>query len=76
MIVCHDLRTPRRQRLVNHLHRCGPRPLLEALLQVDAGSPLDTVLEAFCGLEPEDYAAAGADVLPINQLTVIDGGRR
>jgi hypothetical protein len=76
MIVCHDLRTPRRQRLVKHLHRCGPRPVLEALLHVDAGEPLDVVLEAFCCLKPEDYAAAGADVLPINKFRVVNGGRR
>src|SRR5262249_31970495 len=69
-------RTPRRQRLVKHLIECGERPVLEALLAVDGGQPLDVVWEDFCGLPPEPYQAVGADVLPIDEVTVVDGGRR
>jgi hypothetical protein len=69
-------RSPRRQRLVRRLVRCGERPVLEALIQTEAGTPLDTVLEAFCSLQPEDYAAVGADVLPIDRLKVVNGGRK
>jgi hypothetical protein len=69
-------RTPRRQRLVKHLIECGERPVLEALLAVEAGQDVDVVLEEFCRLQPEIYEAVGADVLPIDQVTVVDGGKR
>ena len=63
-------RTARQQHLAKHLHRCGPRPVLEALIAVDRGQGLDAVLEDFARLQPETYQAVGADTLPI------DGGRR
>jgi hypothetical protein len=69
-------RTPRRQRLVRHLVACGERPVLEALLAVENGQPLDTVLEDFARLQPEICEALGADTLPIDEMTVIEGGRR
>jgi hypothetical protein len=69
-------RTPRRQRLVKHLIECGARPVLEALLAVDAGQDLDVVLEDFCRLSPETYQSVGADVMPIDEAAVIEGGRR
>jgi hypothetical protein len=69
-------RTPRRQRLVKHLIECGERPVLEALLAVEAGQDVDVVLEEFCRLQPEICEAVGADVLPIDQVTVVDGGKR
>lgn len=68
-------RSARRQYLAAHLHRCGPRPTLEALIAVAAGQDLDFVLEDFCRLAPEVYESIGADVLPIDQIAVIDGGR-
>jgi hypothetical protein len=68
-------RNPRRQRLVAHLHACGPRPVLEALLAVAAGQSLDLVLEDFRRLAPEIYRTLGADVLPVEHLSVADGGR-
>ena len=40
-------RNARRQRLCKHLHRAGPRPVLEALIAVDSGQPLDDVLEDY-----------------------------
>jgi hypothetical protein len=69
-------RTPRRQRLARHLHQCGPRPVLEALIAVEGGAPLDEVLEDFCRLVPEVYQAMGADVMSVDRMTLIDGGRR
>jgi hypothetical protein len=67
-------RSRRRQHLARHLHACGPRPVLEALLEVEAGRPLDEVLHAFGRLPPELYAAVGADVLPIDEWALVDGG--
>jgi hypothetical protein len=58
-------RTPRRQHLALHLHRCGPRPVLKALLAVAGGHDLDATLEDFARLPPETYKALGADALPI-----------
>jgi hypothetical protein len=71
----HNIRTPRRQRLAAHLHARGPRPVLEALLAVAAGADLDEVLEDFARLTPELYQLMGADVLPIDQLAILKGGR-
>jgi hypothetical protein len=69
-----NAKNARRQRLARHLHRCGERPVFEALLAV--GQNLDFVLEDYARLQPEIYAAIGADVLPIDEVAVIDGGRR
>jgi hypothetical protein len=71
-----NTRSPPRQHLVRHLHQCGPRPVLEALIAVESGQDLDVVLEDFARLVPEVYAAVGADALPIDDVSVIDGGRR
>lgn len=67
-------RSPRRQQLVRHLHAAGPRPTLEALLEVAAGRDLDEVLARYARLPPAVYRALGADVLPID-TTAIGGGR-
>jgi hypothetical protein len=61
----------RRQYLVAHLCDCGPRPVLEALIAVDAGTPLHEVLEDFGRLPPALYRAMGADVLPIHRFVVV-----
>lgn len=66
----------RRQRLVAHLHRCGARPVLEALIAVAGGDDLDATLEDFANLRPEAYRRCGADTLPMKAWHVIDGGRR
>src|SRR6266536_1025429 len=71
----HPIRSPRRQHFARHVHACGPRPVLEALLAVAAGQALDEVLEDFARLPAEVYRAVGADVLPIDELAVIDGAR-
>lgn len=68
-------RSPRRQRLAAHLHACGPRPVFEALLELEAGRSLDEVLEGYGRIPARIYHALGADVLPIDVLAVIDGGR-
>ena len=44
---------PRRQRHAEHLHRLGPRPVLEALIEVEDGHHLDRVLADFARLDPE-----------------------
>jgi hypothetical protein len=73
----HEARNARRQRLVKHLWQAGARPVLEALLEVDAGRPLDEVLERFGRIPPHIYRTLGADVLaidvlvPVSAITVI-----
>ena len=71
-----DRRSPSRQRLVLHLHRCGPRPVLEALLALEAGQPLDDILEDFGRIPPHVYQAVGADHLALKYLFSVEGGRR
>jgi hypothetical protein len=51
------------------------RPTFEALLEVEAGRPLDEVLESYCRLAPEVYAAVGADELAVDEVVLIDGGQ-
>lgn len=60
----HAIRDPRRQRLAAHLHRCGPRPVLEALQEVANGRPLDDVLADFGGLDSEVCRAVGGHRFP------------
>ena len=67
-------RSPRTQRLAAHLHKCGPRPMLECLIAVAEGQPLDAALHDFDRLSPDLYRAIGADVLPVDRLTLIEGG--
>ena len=69
-------RSARRQRLVAHLHAAGPRPCLEALLEVAAGGNLDDVLEAYRRIPVSIFHAIGADRLPIDRLTIIKRGER
>ena len=53
---------PRRQRAAEHLHNLGPRPVLEALAEVEAGANLDRVLADFERIDAETVAALGADI--------------
>jgi hypothetical protein len=71
-----DPRNVRRQRLSLHLHSCGPRPVLEALLDVAAGRDLDETLEDFARVPVETYRAVGASPLPIQKISVVKGGKR
>ena len=71
-----EARHVRRQRLVRHLHQAGERPVLEALVAVEAGQLLDDVLADFGRIPINVYHAVGADRLPIDRpLAVVDGGR-
>jgi hypothetical protein len=65
------MRPARRRRLCAHLHSAGPRPVLEALLAVDSGQPLDDVLEDFGRIPADIYHAVGASSFP--QLSIISG---
>lgn len=60
----HNARNARRQYLVAHLHRAGPRPVLEAMLELERGHELDLVLEQFGRVPVEAYHAVGADAFP------------
>lgn len=60
---------------MKHLVACGPRPVLEALIAVASGQDLHAVLEDFARVPAEVYRAVGADVLPIDEIAVIDGAR-
>jgi hypothetical protein len=71
-----DARTPHRQHLVKHLVDCGDRSVLEALLAVDAGQDLDAVLEDFARLDPVIFEAIGADLMPVDSLFLVNGGRQ
>jgi hypothetical protein len=74
-------RTPRLQALMVHLHDLGPRAMLEVYIHVEAGMPLLEAVEIFCGIAPDDWAAA-VDELPTRSgaprraLKVIKGGRQ
>ena len=50
----------RRMELCAHLHAAGPRPVLEALIAVDRGQPLDDVLEDFARIPTDIYRAVFA----------------
>lgn len=56
--------SPRRQRAADHLYNVGPRPVLEALVEVEAGADLDSVLADFARLDPETVRQLGGDQFP------------
>ena len=70
-----DRRSIRRVHLSRHLHACGLRPLLEALIAVEQGHALDDVLADFARLPAETYRAVGADEFA-NQFRIVKGGRK
>ena len=53
-------RNARRQRLSRHLHTAGPRPVLEALIAVESGQPLDDVLEGYARIPSSFFSILGA----------------
>jgi hypothetical protein len=61
-----DVRSAERQRGVAHLVASGPRVVLEALLEVSKGKPLDDVLRRYRKVAVSTYRMLGADVLPIH----------
>ena len=60
-------RSPKRQALIAHLYAAGPRPVLEAMLELEAGKDLDQVLADFARIPASTYHAIGASELPIDQ---------
>ena len=54
----------KRQRQVARLHSLGPRPVLEALVEVEAGADLDRVLADYTRLDLEVVIALGGDKFP------------
>jgi hypothetical protein len=64
------------RKFVAQLYSAGPRPVLEALIEVADGRDLDAVLERFARIAPETYRAVGADALPIDTLAVIEACAR
>ena len=65
--VAADLK---RQRQVAHLLSLGPRPVLEALIEVEAGADLDRVLADYARLDLEVVTALGGDKFPPNIFAV------
>ncbi|MCH7888331.1 MAG: hypothetical protein IIA00_03530 [Proteobacteria bacterium] len=57
-------RNLRLRRAAEHLHTLGPRPVLEALIEVADGHDLDRVLADFARLDPEVVSALGGDRMP------------
>ncbi len=53
-----------RQRAATRLHALGARPVLEALIEVADGKPLDSVLADFARLDPTIVRAFGGDAFP------------
>ena len=62
-----DARSTARQRGVAHLCASGPRVVLEALLEISRGKPIDEVLQRYRKVAVSTYRAIGADVMPIHQ---------
>jgi hypothetical protein len=69
-----DARNARRRYLVRRLHAAGVRPVLECLLDVASGRPLDEALVDFARLPPETYRSVGAHDFP--PPVIIKGGRK
>jgi hypothetical protein len=51
----------RRQRLVEKLHRLGPKPLFHFLSEVERGAPLAPTLETYAALPADFIRANGGD---------------
>lgn len=51
----------RRQRAADHLYNLGPRPVLVALVELEAGAELDRVLADFARLDPKMVRQLGGD---------------
>jgi hypothetical protein len=66
-----QVRSARLQRLIAHLHEAGPRPVMEAMLEVARGKPLDSVLEAYGRIPVEIYHQLGANRLPFERLRLV-----
>ena len=60
-IAAEIVACPRRQRAAEHLHNLGPRPVLEALAEVETGVNLDGVLADFERIDAKMVAELGGD---------------
>ena len=61
-----------RQHQAEHLHNLGPRPVLEALLEIGNGADLDEVLDRYQRLHLDTVKAVGGDsfnVIPLHPVT-------
>lgn len=58
----------RRRRAAEHLHRLGPRPALEAMIEIAAGADLDATLARYARLDPDIVDALGGDDFPPQPL--------
>ena len=58
--VADNKRSVQRQYLSRRLHAAGPRPVLEALLAVEGGQPLDDVLEDYARVPSSYFSILGA----------------
>ena len=68
-VICAEIVTNiRRQRHAEHLYRLGARPVLEALVEVGTGRPLDTVLAEYGRLDADIVTALGGDDFPPQPL--------
>jgi hypothetical protein len=63
----HNKRNVKRQQQVAHIYAAGPRPVLEALIAVEAGQDLDEVLADFARVPVSTYHMLGANELPIDR---------
>ncbi len=66
---------PRFEYMVEHLHRLGPRPVAELLVEIATvtGEPglIADRIQAYAGLDPEIVRALGADRFPPMPLGVV-----
>ena len=69
-VTAEMLANLRRQRQAAHLHSLGPRPGLEALIEVADGGDLDTVLADYERLDLEVVMELGGDKFPPNIFAV------
>lgn len=63
----------RRRELAEHLRQLGARSILEALLEVERGEPVDSVLASFGTLSPSAVAAVGGNRFPPLPIYVVAG---
>ena len=71
LITATLVASPRRQRAAKHLHNLGPRPVLEALVEVETGADLDRVLADFERIDPETVRQLDGDKfwpLPLREV--------
>ncbi len=61
----------RRQRAARHLHDLGPRPILEALLEVESGNGLDDVLARYSRLPVDVVRVLGGNEFAPDLLAAV-----